>query len=231
MKKDLKEKVLMPENLIFSILLMLWIISFAVVVTLNFRPLYYFDVDYLDIPAVSGFDEELIRRNYDVLIDYNSMFFQGELEFPDLPMSESGRIHFQEVKTIFVGLQRFLIADSLICAALLIRRIRRKSYAFLQLTGIVTIVIPVILGGLIALNWNWVFVAFHHIVFNNDYWIFDKVTDPVIMMLPDTFFMHCALMILVLVVLGAAACLAAGCVLTGKNTCRKNTPCREREAR
>lgn len=214
---DLKEKTLTPENLIFSVLLMLWIISLAVVLTLNFRPLYYFDMDYLDISSSSGLDEEVIRRNYDVLIDYNSIFSQEELEFPELPMSESGRIHFQEVKNIFVGLQWILIVDSVICAVLLIRHIRRKSFAFLKFTGIITIVIPAVLGALIALNWNWVFVTFHHIAFNNDYWIFDEVTDPVITMLPDTFFMHCALMILALVMLGAAACLAAGHGLTRKN--------------
>ena len=213
----MREKILTPENLIFSIFLMLWIISLAVVLTLNFRPLYYFDVDYLGICASSGLDEEVIRRNYDVLIDYNGIFSQEELEFPDLSMSESGRIHFQEVKHIFVGLQWLLIADSAVCAVLLIRHIRRKSYAFLKLTGIITVVIPAVLGALIALNWNWVFVTFHHIAFDNDYWIFDEVTDPVITMLPDTFFMHCALMILALVMLGAAACLAAGHVLAGKN--------------
>ena len=213
----MKEKILTPENLIFSIFLMLWIISLAVGLTLNFRPLYYFDVDYLGICASSGLDEEVIRRNYDVLIDYKGIFSQEELEFPDLSMSESGRIHFQEVKHIFVGLQWLLIADSAVCAVLLIRHIRRKSYAFLKLTGIITVVIPAVLGALIALNWNWVFVTFHHIAFDNDYWIFDEVTDPVITMLPDTFFMHCALMILALVMLGAAACLAAGHVLAGKN--------------
>lgn len=217
----MKEKTLTPENLIFSVLLMLWIISLAVVLTLNFRPLYYFDVDYLGISTSSGLDEEVIRRNYDVLIDYNSIFSREELEFPDLPMSESGRIHFQEVKNIFVGLQWILIVDSVVCAVLLIRHIRRKSYAFLKLTGIITVVIPAVLGALIALNWNWVFVTFHHIAFDNDYWIFDEVTDPVITMLPDIFFMHCALMILALVVLGAAVCLAAGHVLAGKTETAK----------
>ena len=94
-------------------------------------------MDYLDISSSSGLDEEVIRRNYDVLIDYNSIFSQEELEFPDLPMSESGRIHFQEVKNIFVGLQWILIVDSVICAVLLIRHIRRKSFAFLKFSKLV----------------------------------------------------------------------------------------------
>ncbi len=211
----MKEKTLTFKNLIFSVLLMVLFICMAVVLTLNFRQLYYFDVEHLDISAYSGLDEEVIRRNYDVLIDYNSMFSHEELQFPDLAMSESGRIHFQEVKNIFVGFQYVLIVDFIICAVLLVCHIRRKSFAFLKLTGVVTLVIPAVLGALIALNWRWVFVTFHQVVFNNDYWIFDSATDPVIDILPNAFFMHCALMILVLVVICAVICLAAGYMLAG----------------
>ena len=77
------------------------------------------------------------------------------------------------------------------------------------LSGILTVAIPAALGVLIALNWETVFVLFHKIVFHNNYWIFDAATDPVITILPDTFFMHCALMILALVVLGSIICLLA----------------------
>ncbi|MHB8131340.1 MAG: lipoprotein intramolecular transacylase Lit, partial [Mobilitalea sp.] len=33
----------------------------------------------------------------------------------------------------------------------------------------------------------------------NDYWLFDPSTDPVITILPDTFFLHCALLIILIV--------------------------------
>ncbi len=211
-----KEKTLTFGNLLFSILLMFLFISFAVVVTLNFRPLYYWDMEHLDIAVNSGLSEDVIRENYDVLIDYNSMFYQGELEFPTLAMSESGRIHFEEVKVIFVAFQYLLLVDLLICAGLLIWHIRKKSFAFLKLTGIVTIIVPAIIGGLIALNWEWVFVTFHEIAFNNDYWIFDPAYDPVITILPDAFFMHCALMILAVVVVCALLCLIVGLLLDKK---------------
>ena len=107
----MREKIRKTENLIFSILLMFLFIDLAVILTLNCRQLYYLDIDYLDISEGSGLNEEVIRRNYDVLMDYNSMFSHEELEFPDFPMSEGGRIHFREVKRIFVGLQYLLIAD------------------------------------------------------------------------------------------------------------------------
>ena len=99
-----------------------------------------------------------------------------------------------------------IVSGILSAAGIIFRRIKKDS-GYLLLAGILTVGIPAVLAAFIAMNWDKVFVLFHKIVFNNDYWIFDPVTDPVIMILPDTFFMHCALMILALVVLGSVICL------------------------
>ena len=45
------KKLFSPLNLVLALALTLFIIAAAVVVTLNFRPLYYLDVDLLNIPA------------------------------------------------------------------------------------------------------------------------------------------------------------------------------------
>jgi integral membrane protein (TIGR01906 family) len=200
-------------NVLLALLMMLVLISAAVIITLNFRQLYYWDMESLNISENTGLSDEIIKENYDVLIDYNSMFNYDELSFPTLPMSEHGKIHFEEVKNIFVGFEYFFVGALIVTAAGVIYKIRKKQYSFLSLTGIFAIVIPVILGGLIALNWNWFFVTFHEIAFSNDYWIFDPVTDPVINILPDQFFMHCAIMILALVIVGSIVCLILGTVL------------------
>lgn len=205
-----KNKVWTFSNLLLAIVWMLFWISFAVVVTLNFRSLYYWDIEHLDIEGISGYSEEVIRENYDVLIDYNSMFYQGELEFPTFSMSESGRIHFQEVKRLFSYFQYLLIVTFLICGPILLVNIRKRSFAFLKAAGAVTLVLPSLIAVFIAFNWDWVFVTFHKIAFRNDYWIFDPKYDSVITILPDRFFMHCALLIVLLVVLGAVLCLSVG---------------------
>jgi integral membrane protein (TIGR01906 family) len=88
-------------HIFLSLALVLFIISAAVVVTLNFKTLYYFDIDFLNIPAYSGYSRETIIENYDALIRYNSLFGPKTLEFPSLAMSESGRIYFEEVKVVF----------------------------------------------------------------------------------------------------------------------------------
>ena len=40
-------------------------------------------------------------------------------------------------------------------------------------------------------------------VFSNDYWLFDPAADPVILILPDGYFLQCAVLILVLVFIGS----------------------------
>ena len=191
---------------VLAFILTLTIISVSVVFTLAFRPLYYLDISALNIPEQSGYSEEEIRENYDVLIDYNLSFGSERLEFPTLAMSEPGRIHFEEVRDIFNLFKYMAIAGVIVSRAGILFCIRRKEYKFLKLTSILAVALPTVLGTLVALNWDWAFVAFHHLAFNNDYWIFDPATDPVITILPDTFFLHCALMILGCVVLGSVIC-------------------------
>ena len=206
------------RNTVTALVLMLFIISAAVTITLNFRPLFYFDIDYLDIEAQSGFSKEDIRNNYDALIDYNSMLNHDTLEFPTLPMSEGGRIHFEEVKQIFVAIEYIFIASGIIGLALLLLLICKfKEFLFLKLAAILTIAIPAVLAILISINWEAAFVTFHHIFFNNDYWLFYPDKDPVILMLPDEFFFHCAAMILILVILGSFISFMIYRILRKKN--------------
>lgn len=191
---------------ILALVLTLTIISVSVVFTLAFRPLYYLDISALDISEQSGYSEEEIRENYDVLIDYNMSLGKDKLEFPTLAMSEPGRIHFEEVRDIFNIFKYMAMAGVVLSIGGIVFCIRRKEYRYLKLTSILAVALPAVLGLLVALNWDWAFVTFHHIAFDNDYWIFDPLTDPVITILPDTFFMHCALMILGCVVLGSVVC-------------------------
>lgn len=191
--------------MVIAICCMLFFISVAVVFTLNFRPLYYADINWLHIEEESGYSQDVIRENYDVLIDYNSMFFEGELEFPTFSMSESGKIHFEEVKVIFVFFQKLLIVTGILSVAAVILRWKRDR-RFLKWTAILTLAVPAAVGLLIAANWEAVFVTFHKICFRNDYWIFDPATDPVITILPDAYFMHCAIMIIGLIILASVVC-------------------------
>ena len=201
----MKKKVTSPANLLLALVGFLFLVSLAVTVTLNFKPLYYMDMKFLDIPGQSGYSAELIRENFDTLIEYNNITYRGELHFTDMPMSESGRIHFEEVKAVFSVFEWMCIVSGTLFLAGAVVQCRRHDFGFFKATAVGSIAIPVVLGVFVLSDWENVFVQFHELVFNNDYWIFNPVTDPVITILPDTYFMHCALMIVLLVVLFSAA--------------------------
>ena len=194
-------------QILLAILLFSLFLSSSVFLTLAFRPLYYLDISALDIPEQSGYTSEEIKRNYDALIEYNLPLYDGELSFPDLAMSEHGRQHFAEVKDIFDIFKAVAIVSLPLCAVGVFYFHKYKNKFYLPLTTALTVGLPLLGGLLIALNWQQVFVTFHKLFFDNDYWIFDPYDDPVITILPDEFFMHCAIMILALTVLGGAICL------------------------
>ena len=186
------------KRFVLPILITLFIISASAVFTLNFRPLYYHDISSLNIEETSGYSENVIRENYDALIDYNSVFHRGSLDL-SLPMSREGRIHFQDVKRIFDVLQ-ILCVLSLIGSLIMGIRAWKQGYrGFLKSAAVLSVFLPVIAGMLIAFNWDNAFILFHELMFSNDYWLFDERTDPVINILPDEFFLHCALLIILLI--------------------------------
>ena len=193
-------------SILLSLILTLTLISLAVVLTLACKPLYYLDIHALHIPETTGYTISEIKANYDAVIDYSLSFGKVPLEFPTFPMSEGGRIHFEEVKNIFNLFKYMAIFGTLTGAAGILRQCRKQSYGYLKLTAILTVALPAVIGATVALNWDWTFAAFHELAFNNDYWLFDPATDPVINILPDAYFLHWAVMILVLVILGSLIC-------------------------
>lgn len=200
----------MPDNkwthLILALVLTFLIISGSVILTLAFRPLYYRDINALKIVETSGYSKEEIRLNYDALIDYNMAWEKGLLEFPTLPQSKEAQIHFREVKDIFDLFKYIGIGTLVFGVAGVLFMKKKKEYLYLKYTGILAVALPAAVGTIVASNWQKAFVLFHEIAFDNDFWLFDPSTDPIIKMLPDTFFFHCAVMILLGVVAGSVIC-------------------------
>lgn len=192
-----------------ALIAMVVIICISVTITVLTRSLYYFDIENLNIPERSGISAEDCKLNYDALIEYNTLGGSSELIFPTLPMSEQGKIHFQEVREIFLAMQVIAIVGviTLITWIVYIKKKKTKNCdhaEWMHLTGVVTLFVAAMVGISIAVDWQWTFTAMHKIFFDNDYWLFNPNRDPVIKMLPDEFFMHCGIMIVVIVVLQIA---------------------------
>ncbi len=188
-------------TILTSLFLTIFIIIFAVKLTLNFRQIYYFDVDYLKIPLATQLEKKDIINNYNALIDYLKTSNHSELKFPTLPMSEEGEIHFEDVKNIFVKLDYLMIFSFILSIIGIYFLHKKKNFLYLRYTSALLFLLPLILLFIIGINFNRAFTTFHKIFFRNDYWLLDPDTDPIINILPETFFMHSALIILIIITL------------------------------
>lgn len=188
-------------NTAIGILFLLFFISLGLVLALYVRPFYYVGMER--ISSESGYSVSEIKENYDALIDWCSSFVSEELSFPTLPASESGISHFHEVKVIFNLFFAMLFITPCFLAGLIYIQKKRKTYSYLIVSPIIACVLPLILGIASAINFNRVFVLFHEIVFRNNDWIFSTVTDPIILFLPERFFLQCAMIIVATVLLGS----------------------------
>ena len=65
-------------------------------VTINFRPLYVFDIGHLHILDYTSLDQETLLKNFDHLMNYLNNPFQTVLSLPDFPVSASGAHHFMK---------------------------------------------------------------------------------------------------------------------------------------
>ena len=200
-----REQWLTPLNIAAAIFIAALVISASVTFTLFDRVAYVRLQEKLGLPYMAGISEDELLANYNALIDYNSVFFAGPLEFPTFTMSDAGRIHFEEVKAIFSVFQIALIVSAALTAFCCFLLIKKRRYRFLALGGIFTLAIPAaVVCVMAAAGWDRFFVMFHELFFNNDFWVFDALTDPVILILPDEFFLNCLIRIVTAIVVSGA---------------------------
>lgn len=169
---------------------------------------YITDVDKLELVESSGLSREEIMENYNAVMRFLSPFINEPFDLPTLKYSQSGAGHFADCKPIFNGVY-LLGAISALCLILLARR-KKLSPSLLRISGAVTLLIPSVFGVAVITFFDTLFVKFHQLFFNNSDWLFDPDTDEIINILPEEFFMHCALFIAAFWVLSAIAQLARG---------------------
>ncbi|BBN99346.1 TIGR01906 family membrane protein [Sporolactobacillus terrae] len=182
----------------------IFIICFAVLVTLGFTPLYYFDVQHLDLVGQSGFSYDQIVENYNYTIQYLINPLPQTFHLPSFDYSRAGRIHFQDVKRIFMAIELLLVVSAIISVIGIFHKRKQRDFSFFKPTAIMLIMFTLLPLMMFAIDFDGTFILFHKLFFRNDYWVFNPQTDPIITILPEAFFLHAALLILFMIV--AAVC-------------------------
>lgn len=187
--------------------LVLFIISLAIAITIWMVPLFIFNVYFFRLDEVVQLSPAVILDNYLILLKYLHLPWISALQMPDFPVSPSGALHFYEVKLLFMANYLLLMLSGLL-SYLFIRQLRNnnqewKLIAPFQLLNWVPIIAIISL----MLNFTQLFILFHEALFNNDAWLFDPATDPIILVLPEQFFLQCFILVFILIQLGLFLCL------------------------
>ena len=195
--------------LLLAILTALALFTGSVALPILCRPFYHAHIAPMELSRRSGLTAEEIKTAYGEMMDYCTGL-QQDFSVGVLPFSEEGASHFADVRFLFLlDLWAFaLSALGLLICFLLRKRLRpaklgRHTFPFWAGTGLA--VLFALIGGLAALDFDAAFTVFHRIFFpGKDNWLFNPLTDPIITLLPQDFFMHCALLILALLLGGCA---------------------------
>lgn len=179
--------------------LALFILTFAVSLVIVLTPLYSLTAQALSLAENLGMSHEALMENYHILLQYLNFPWVDQLNMPDFPSSANGLFHFYEVKRLFM-LNYILLFVSAVGSIFYINDVRKTQY-YLPLNRFFKwgTAVPFILVILLVINFDWLFLTFHQLLFNNDAWIFDPATDPVILALPQEFFMVCFAFVFILV--------------------------------
>lgn len=228
MKKlnELKNKLI---SVLFMISVLILILSFSIGLPIYCRPFYYAHIDALDLPQQSGYTKEQIITAYDEVLDYltlpNKEFSAGCMKY-----SQNGADHFADCKALFdLNISCFIVSAAVLILLLVLKRklkidtFRLGRFHALQVSATSTILVPAVVGGLAAIDFDKAFVAFHSVFFpGKTNWLFDPYTDEIINVMPVEFFMNCAILIGISIFVLSVTLFVVGTIANHKYKQRSN---------
>ena len=181
----------------------LFILSFSISLPIFIRQFYYAHIDAYDLPASSGFTKNEIKIAYDEILDY--LTFPGTTTFSAgvMKFSDDGVAHFLDCKKLFT-LNSVVLLISFITLVFVLFLLKRNKitlkYTFghspIFWSGLVSVFLPLLCGIGVSIDPNRAFIIFHKIFFpGKTNWIFNPHTDEIISVLPQQFFINCAIFI------------------------------------
>ena len=172
---------------------LLFLLSLAILLTIYLAWLVYpLEISWLHLTSRVHFQPQIIQQNFNVLMNYLTNPFNHLLQMPEFPSSASGIHHFAVVKGLF-HLAQGIALVTLPMFFLFWRQVIRKGFLSLYRRGILIMLsLPLVLGLIgVFIGFDQFFTLFHQILFvGDDTWLFDPAKDPVILILPETFFLH-----------------------------------------
>lgn len=204
----------MTHTVINRILFIIISILLSIIILLNCVQIVAYDINYYksqyyehDIYKRIGIEESELIKSTQKLLDYikdkrDNIDFKANIrgEMVDF-FSERDKMHMIDVKKLFQT--GYIIRNGL--AAIFIAIIILLKFKnglkvdigkFLLLFPIMGVIPFFILIILIKIDFNRYFTIFHELFFKNDLWLLDPVTDRLVNIFPEEFFVNTAIRIL-----------------------------------
>ena len=176
---------------------LLFLLSLSILLTIYLAWLVYpLEISWLHLTSRVPFHPQTIQHNFNVLMDYLTNPLNQALKMPDFPSSASGIHHFAVVKGLFHLAQGVAVA-TLPVFYLFWKQVIQKGFLSLYRRGLLIMLsLPLVLGLVgVFIGFEQFFTLFHQILFvGDDTWLFNPAKDPVILILPEDFFLHAFLL-------------------------------------
>ena len=219
---------------LFIAALVVLILTFSIGLPIYCRFFYYIQIKTLGLEEKTGWDYATIKEAYDQVLDFCTLpgkpFGTGALKW-----SEEGAAHFADCKVLFDLNFYGLLCSAIITATLitlhcfkvitLCKPLKHRAYFLASIIAAALFVTVVsIVGIACAIDFDKAFEAFHTIFFpGKSNWQFNPRTDQIIEVMPEEFFINCAIIIGVALIAIPAGLIATDLLLTRRDKAAEKT--------
>ena len=232
---ETEEKIIKRHNVLcttlFGIFLVLFMLTFSIGLPIYGRFFYYIQIKTLKMEANTGWSYAVIKEAYDQVLNYLTIpeheFGTGKLAF-----SEAGAAHFADCKVLFdLNISVMVLSAAVLIGLIVLYKLKKidllkvKGHRAYFIPAIVAVALPTLLAGIVAIDFDKAFEVFHAIFFpGKTNWVFDPYADEIINVMPQEFFMNCAIIIAVGLISFALALIIADIVLYFRDQKKADAP-------
>ena len=210
---------------VFIIALVLFILTFSIALPIYCRFFYYLQIKPLGLEQKTGWSYDVIKESYDEVLNFCTLPGR-QVSAGKLLFSDEGAAHFADCKTLFtLNLSVLIISGAAVVTIIILHRLKKAE--ILKINGhgayfysaVAALILPAAVGALACINFDAAFEIFHKIFFpGKDNWVFNPRTDEIIKIMPQQFFINCAILIGSGLVAFSAALIITDAVIKRKNT-------------
>ena len=214
-----RRRLSLIATIAFAVAVALFILTFSIGLPIYIRPFYYAHIGDVQYADYFGWDYDTMKAAYDEMITYcttpGAEFGTGELLY-----SESGASHFADCKSLFtLNWVVFTISGVVIVATYILKKMgfidlrRPLGFDVTFFSSVGLLLTFTVIALLASADFSAAFTIFHKIFFpGKDNWLFDPRTDQIILLLPQSFFMDCAILILISIMTLSALFITLGII-------------------